>query len=227
MVTAMGFNAIQLDASAADLRARDLDRSARRDLAALLKRSSAHASGLDLWIPPVHFASSEHQDRALAATRGALELAADLASLGAMPSAVVSIELPIDPPAAVLSELRVATDRFGARIADHAVRESSQELTNGMDLGIDPAAVLAAGQDPTAISSSQRLASARLSDMASSGRVAPLIESGRLDALAYKVAIETAGYHAPPILDLRGVRDPLNKAPAVAEAWGRLILGPQ
>ncbi len=232
--TALGFSAIQLDATAQDLRPRDLDRSSRRDIAALLRRSGAHATGLDLWIPSAHFASPEHQDRALGATRAALELAADLCKLGAMARAVVSIELPTDCPEGILAELRAATDRLGGSIADHAVREQSNEATKdttleGLDIGVDPAAILAAGQDPVSVGASAgtRLASARLSDLASSGRVAPLIEGGRLDALAYKVALETAGYHAPPILDLRGVKDPLASAPGVCEAWSRLALGSQ
>src|SRR5690606_13026801 len=59
-----GFRAVALDASAAGLRPRDLDRSARRDLAALLRRLELAFAGLDLWIPPEHFASPEHADRA-------------------------------------------------------------------------------------------------------------------------------------------------------------------
>ena len=48
----LGYRAVQLDGAAAGVRARDLDRSGRRDLAALLRRLQLGFSGLDLWIPP-------------------------------------------------------------------------------------------------------------------------------------------------------------------------------
>ncbi len=226
--TALEFRSVQLDATAGDLRPRDLDRSARRGLAALLRRTGSQASGVDLWISPGHFASGEHQDRAIGAARAALEFAADLVSLGAMVSAVVSIELPEDPPAGVVAELLSAGDRYGAVVAEHGVRDG----TGGdprLAVGIDPAAVLMGGQDPAALAAraGDRLASARLSDLASAGRVAPLLEGGRLDALAYKVALRTAGYDRPPVLDLRGVKEPLDKALPISEAWERVVFRPQ
>ncbi|MEM7756072.1 MAG: hypothetical protein AAF297_10600, partial [Planctomycetota bacterium] len=63
-VSAMGARAIQLDATRAGLRPRDLERSARRDLAATMRREELAFSGVDLWIPPHHFVDPDRADRA-------------------------------------------------------------------------------------------------------------------------------------------------------------------
>jgi sugar phosphate isomerase/epimerase len=203
---ALGYRAVQLDASAPGIRPRELDRSGRRDLAALLRRLELSFSGLDLWIPPAHFADPAQADRALAATSAALELAADLSRLVAGDGSRVSVTLPEKATPALVESIASAADRVGARIADH-----QWPLRSGGDgplgIGIDAATLLAAGADPAAEVS--RLpgipASARFSDFAPGGRVA--VGEGRLDVLAYRVALATKGYMRSMVVDLRGVRN--------------------
>ena len=74
----LGFRAVTISAARAGLRPRELDRSARRGLAAELRRLELHCTGIDLFLPREHYQRSEHVDRAIAAATGAIELADDL-----------------------------------------------------------------------------------------------------------------------------------------------------
>jgi sugar phosphate isomerase/epimerase len=88
----LGVRALQLDATAPDLRPRELDRSARRDVASLLRRLEVGFAGLDCSIPPGHFADPAHVDRAVKATCEALTLAADLAALVPAPGSLGTVD---------------------------------------------------------------------------------------------------------------------------------------
>jgi sugar phosphate isomerase/epimerase len=67
--------------------------------------------------------------------------------------------------------------------------------------------LIAVGIDPAAEVSRLNVApvAARLSDTLAGGRVAP--GAGKLDVLAYQVALATKGYRRACVVDLRGVRD--------------------
>lgn len=220
----LGFRAVRLDAML--LRARDLDRSARRDLSALLRRLSLECSGLDLWIPPQHFTDPARADRAASAATGAIELAGDLRTLGGSPGPMaVSLTLPDKGAESIVSQL---AERAGTRnvvLADHAypTGERSAALASepgaAVRIGIDPASVLMGGGDPAAEASraGRALASARLSDASSLGRVAP--GAGRLDELAYLVALSTAGFGGHVCLDLRGLPDQTSVALSTLSRW--------
>ena len=223
---AAGFGAVQLDATAPGLRPRELDRSARRDLGALLRRAGLSLAGLGLWIPLEHLTDASRAERALEAILQAVELAADLARLGAgQPGPAISCVLPKGIPADIVAQLADAAGRTGVRIADHAVPLTSAaevSATNGgLDLGIDPAAILLAGLDPAvaAARAGPRLASARWSDASLTGRIAPGSESGRLDLTAYLVSLTVAGYSRAVILDLRGIHDQASAAPDCLARW--------
>lgn len=220
-VAAAGYRWVQLDAAAPGLRARELSRSARRDLAALLRRCELSLSGLDLWIPDDHFASPEHADRAVAATTQALALAADLAALTTSPRQVVSVRLPSATPDGVEQSLLDAAERFDVRIADHALPVRAPGDAHGRYcVGVDPAAAMIAGEDPAALTAriGNRLASLRLSDLDAAGRrVAP--GHGRLDIDAYIAAASVAGWNGPLVLDLRGVQDAERVMGEVAVGW--------
>ena len=112
-----GYRDLQLDAAAAGLRPRELGRSARRDLASMLRRSGLGCSGVDLWIPAAHFADPARSDRAVSAVLDALEFAHELAGLtGGAP--VLSTRLPwTEAPAAAVTLLEASEDR-GVRLAD-------------------------------------------------------------------------------------------------------------
>lgn len=212
------FHAICLDATHPGLRPRELDRSARRDLAALLRRSGLTPAGIDCLIPPAHLLAPEHQDRALSALASACELAADLASLTQTPVADLTLESPQgDIPEEIIRELAERSLRLDVRLADLNPTRDDPRL----GIAIDPAACLLARVDPAqrAIRAGNRLVSARLSDIDAAGRIAPLADAGRLDTLAYLVALRTVGYKRPIVVDLRGVRDPLTRAPETLAAW--------
>lgn len=233
-VASRGFRSIQLDAALAGIRARELDRSGRRDLAALLKRIGLGFSGLDLWIPSDHFANAAQADRAVAAVTGACELAAELAVLMDGSGRVVAVDLCSAPAPGVIESLSVFAQREGVEIADHRwPREqagsqsrgggSSVGMCIGMCIGIDPAAIIASGADPATEVS--RLAAApaqaRLSDLSGAGRTVP--GKGRLDRPGYEAALFTRGYARPVIVDPRGL--PMQEAAKLQPSSARTSSG--
>lgn len=225
---AAGFRSVRIDATAPDARPRDFDRSARRDLASTLRRAGVKFGGVDLFIPPSHLTDPARADRAVGAVVAALEFASDLARLdegGAGFSRAVTMDLSFPEGAdgsGVLVELARAAERVGGAVADVArgigevsaspASPASQaspaspaspfmgaELDSGMALvrGVDPVARL------HALVRAHTLAGVRLSDASSLGRCLP--GAGRLDVLAFSVALATAGVRGPIVVDLRGV----------------------
>lgn len=171
----------------------------------MLRRAGLELSGADLFIPASHFVDSAHVDRAVRAVAGAAELLAELAGLVATRK-VVSLVLPVGGSVSSVLGLERMEQEFGVRVADHAVGEGSARV-EPLGVGVDPAALLLAGHEPGKIVSRLGGAplSARLSDASEVGRVG--VGLGRLDALAYGVALHTAGYVGPVVVDLRGVRE--------------------
>lgn len=208
-VAAAGFNAVQLDAASPALRPRDLDRSARRDLAALLRRLELTCSGVDLLIPAEHFADPQRSDRAASATADAIDFAADMASLagGAAARPSLSLALPAEGAEGAVGALVDRADRRSTALADLTwpPREAAPDASSPLRIGLDPAALLLAGADPAleAARLAPRLASARLSDISAAGRVPP--GRGRLDVLAYGASLVATGYGGFLVLDLRAV----------------------
>src|SRR5262245_53671945 len=209
---------VQLDATVPGLRARELDRSARRDLASRLRRIELGFAGLDLWIPPAHFTDPTSVDRAVAAVASAVGLAGELDSLvGAAPGGrVVCVELPTNTPVDVVEHIGEAGRRAGVLIADHAWPPRSVSEGSAVRVGIDPAAVIAAGADPAVSVSRLALppAAARLSDLAAMGRVPA--GQGKLDRTAYEAALVTRGYGGWLVADLRELRDQASAAAVLA-----------
>lgn len=230
-----GVRALQVDATAAGIRPRELDRSARRDLAALLRRNELACSGVDVFIPPEHFRDGGTVDRAVSSVLGAIELAADLATLasGAVVTrmstaqACVSVVLPsvqadaksdrAHAHAASAREAIIAhAARHGVRIADFAWPIAESEADGRGDtlgVGLDPAVVLGAGADPSTLAAklAARVADARLSDIKKGPggiRTIPGAAGGSLDVVSYLIALATAGYPRHVVLDMRGLQDP-------------------
>lgn len=190
----LGYAWVQIDAAMPGLRPRELDRSARREVLSMLARRGAGVSGLDLFVPAAHFVDAAHVDRAAGAVREALTLAAEW-GVGMS----VTVALSEKAPAPVVAELVSHAERVGAVLAD-----ASWPVCTGAAAALDPAAVFAAGGDVMkAVAAAP--ATARLSDMESVGRVEA--GRGRLDVLAYRVALSVAGYARPLVVDLRGLRD--------------------
>ena len=221
---------VVLDATAPACRPRELDRSARRDLAAGLRRAGLAFAGLDLFIPPEHFAQPETADRAISATAAACELAADLASLaGDAPARVVSLVLPSEAGPDVLAAIEGAAQRVGTRIADCAVPPRDTATTDaGLAVGIDPAAVLAGGLSPAklAVQTGGALAMARVSDLAPTGRCVPGDAAGRLELGAYAATLATIGYRGFATIDLRSLPRQADAARVAIERWATAAVVP-
>lgn len=238
----LGVRAVQLDATAAGLRARELDRSARRDLAALLRRHELQLTGLDLWLPGEHLVDASHVDRAVAAIVGAIGLAAEVAPLangGGVGGRCVSVMLPVKIGADVLAQIGAEAERQGVRIADHAwppgaernegkkasaddAKPAEAGWPRAIGVGLDPAAVALAGEEigGAAARVADRLVSARLCDLSSAGRVLPGSADGRLDLLAYRVSLSLAAGVVPVVVDLRGLTEQDAAARRMIESWG-------
>lgn len=203
----MGFRAIQLDATLAGVRPRELDRSARRDLASLLRRLGLELSGIDLWIPPAHFGDPKYSQRAIDAALGACNLAADLAGIlfDAHARPLVSLALPANLATSTVAELKLAAEKSGVVIADHVwpARPSSDDAP--LRVGLDPATLIAAGVDPSAaaLSPAPPAVAYRLTDFAAIGRVAP--GDGSLDLAAFDVAMTTLNWAGTTTVDLRAM----------------------
>lgn len=220
-----GFRAVTLDASAPGLRARDLDRSARRDLAALLRRLELSFCGLDLWIPPEHFADAAQADRAASASTQTIALCAELARDAGAGLQAVSIALPrgVEGERArvfdeVVSAIVGAADSAGVLLADHSwpARDDARE-DSPLRVGLDPASLLLRGEDPVTVGASlgARVAVARWTNADSLTRVAPNAPGGRLDAASYVGALRTTSRVERLVVDVRGLPQPREAAGAV------------
>ena len=211
-LASMGFRAAQLSAS--QLRPRDLDRSARRELKVLFRRYELTVAGLDLWIPDAHLLDSSRVDRAVGAMLDAIGLAGEL---GRCP---LSLVLPgDDAPESVMATVIEQAIRQGVPLADHTVPANRR---HDVGVGIDPASWLARGRDPIeAINDAgDRLVVARWCDLATSGmRVPGGHEDGQLDGLNYRITLTAAGYRGPIVIDTRGWTDPAAMLLPAAGTW--------
>jgi sugar phosphate isomerase/epimerase len=221
-VAEAGFRHVQLSSTQAGTRPRELNRSARRDLAASLRRRELTAAGLDCWVPTAHFVEDAHADRAVAAVTAAIGLAADL---GRIPVSV-SLPDPDDHTATLWSSLRASAERHEVRLANHAItpeQEPASWIDGPFGLGLDPAAWLAAGRDPVdaVLRHAAALVSTRLVDLLPGGGRGPLGPpgSGRLDVPRYRAALHAAGFGRPVVLDTRTWPDPLDGMRRSAEIW--------
>ena len=219
-----GARGVRVDGTAAGIRPRELDRSGRRDLGALLRRTELTFAGVDLFIPPEHFAKPDAADRAISAVLGAIDLAADLSQLasGAIVTRLlsttpqsVSVILPTTLAPDMLAAIADHATSRGVKLADHAwpIRDSSAVGGSPIGVGLDPATAFASSADPIALAAGlgRRLTCARLSDLAGAtamGATRVVPGSGRLDLHAYLATLTTIGYESDVILDLHGLRDP-------------------
>lgn len=202
-----GFRFVQLSAALPGMKPRDLDRSARRDVLARLRRIELVPAGIDLWVPPEHYADPEQADRAAGAVIDAIELAADL---GRIP---LSVRLPEGLDESLVQTWRARAETCGLAIADHSPTPHAL-----LGAGIDPAVLLAAGKDPAlCVCAAKSLTAARFSDFRDESRTTP--GTGRLDVLAYQVALVSRGFDSPLALDLRRVAEPRSALEVARRAW--------
>lgn len=213
-IARIGYRAVQLSATQQGMRPRDLDASARRGLALQLKQLGLQAAGLDLWIPPAHFADSAFIDRAIDAVASAAELAA---ALGRCPISLSLPESTTETHNAIIEvkgALSSLSAKHGVRVADHGLDglKSTDAAESVLFIGIDPPALIAAGEDVTkAIAThASRVACARVVDLLRSGLRGPVGEPGesRLDIVAFAAALSVAGFHGSLVADARQWSDP-------------------
>ena len=231
LVGEAGFAAIQLDATLAGLRPRELDQTARRDLKATTARAGLATAGIDFFIPAEHYSDPKHVDRAVEAAVATCSLSADL---GRIP---VSLNLPVSKLDGSLVQLIAdAADAQGVPLAIHD--ESDMDgLKRWIDdhapplvgLGLDPAAMLIRDKDPelSAQSMSSLIRVARLSDaskgQADGGR--QLVGTGSLSVMAYRVSVDLAPNRiGPVVLDLRGVASPFEAMESAKVAWSKAAI---
>ncbi len=223
-----GVRGVRLDATKPDVRPRELDRSARRDLAASIRRSGLAFGGVDLLIPAEHFTDPRHAERAADATARALELAADLAGLTDEPAArTIAVVLPADAPDRLIADLNDAAAGVGATLADCAHPGRSDGSHAQVRPGIDPPAVILAAESPAkhAARLGSGLAHARLADISGDGRCPVGASGGRLDVTAYAASLSVAGVRAVAV-DLRGLHDPDAGLRAAIHAWSQALTPP-
>lgn len=216
----LGIAGVQWPAMRGGLRPRELDASGRRDLQSTLRRHELSMSGVDLWIPPEHFGDPSRVDRAVAAVEESIRFAAEF---GRCP---VSLRLPAAPGDAEASQetafaaIGAIAERHGVAIADHAVPIAKRE---GIAIGLDPVAWLAAGHDPAAIAIEHggAIAAARLADLDRGGLRTPVGDAieGRLDVVRYRVGLEVAGVRRLVVIDPRQWSDPIAGVRRSAAAW--------
>jgi sugar phosphate isomerase/epimerase len=208
-LASLAFRAVQLDATQQGLRPRELDRSARRDLMATLRRHDLLVSGIDAWIPPDHFTDPARVDRAVTTVLLTIALAGDL---GRCP---VSLALPAGLWAVTGSAgaagrtLLDHADHHGVTLVDHAVPPGADDR---LGVGVDPAAWLAVGEDPAAavLAAGVRLKSVRLCDRLTTGVRGPIGDprQGQLDVAAYREAMAMRAWAEPVVVDAREWTDP-------------------
>ena len=231
-ICAMGARGITLDASAPDFRPRALTRSARRDLAASLRRRELTFTGLDLWIPPEHFADAINVHRAIDAVAQASELSVELASLvGSSSRPVVSVLLPTDMNETDRLAIGTNAQRVGAIIADHQPEHREQtepalEHVAGIGIGIDPAMILMTGTSPgkAVTRAREHLASVRLNDMNAMGRCAVGAPGSKLDVKGYAGALIVADQDWIT-LDVREMPDPSVAYQQASHVWAGAVAG--
>lgn len=215
------YRGVQLSATDPATRPRELDRSARRDLASTLVRHELACTGLDFLIPPVHYLEPSHQQRALDALCAAIDLGADLGGVS------VVTQFPAGIDRAVLEFVGSTASRSGVTVLQLGDGVPGAGFASAaIGVSIDCAAALAAGADPAALVGAlgKRLGGLRLVDLTRSGMRGPILEPGesRLDALAMKVALDVAGADLLPVADARQWLDVRRGLLASVERWSAL-----
>jgi len=218
-----GFRSVHLDAASPEIRPRGLDRSARRDLAATVRRAGIGLTGLDLWIPAAHYDDPESADRANAAVSDAVGLAADLAALCGRTNAIVSVTFPAEY--AGLEAVGSLAESAGVIVEDFSIPASGtpEEMTAhppAVRPGFDTARAILRGDGPgkAFASWSKKLASLRLNDADDTGR--RTMGTGTLDAHTLGALHTTLIPRLPMITDLRGLENPERAARAAIATLG-------
>ena len=208
-----GFRAIMLDSARAGIRPRDLDRSARRGLASLLRRLELRLAGAELWIPSEHYASPTNSERAVAGVLSSIDLLAELAAL-IETDRTLTLTLPADGADEAISVIAQAAHRAEIRIANAAWpgRKTSDESPIGVCL--DPRTIARNDDDPVAITTACHEPPDAARWPFSTSRPEEVI-----DPLGYASALSIVGFRGDVALDLRDAIDPESDALSALTRW--------
>lgn len=223
----LGVRGVQLSVQQPGLRPRDLSASARRDLAASLRRHELVCAGVDALVPAEHWCDSATVDRAVEALRECCQLGE---ALGRVP---VTVSFPgADADAARDQRRNDALHAVAAAASTHGVLLADMACSSGGTVAslprppvgwcADPAAMLASGKAvPTVVAGlAGHLYSARIADLLRTGMRGPLgTADGQLDVLSYRMALEMAGLQGLPVVDARQWPDPASGVQRTVAAW--------
>lgn len=98
---------LTLDATAPGFRPRQLDHSARRDLASAIRRAELSLAGVDCFVPTEHLEDAATRDRAASAILAAVELA------GQIGSPRTAFRAPVGVDQEIIESVRVLAERVG------------------------------------------------------------------------------------------------------------------
>jgi sugar phosphate isomerase/epimerase len=219
LARSLGCSALHLDATAPGLRARELDRSARRDIAASFRREGLSLSGLDLLIPTAQFQNTLTLQRAMDATLAAIALSSELAGLIDSSQRIVCLTLPRALHSDALQTLATQAQLHGVHLAiewsseaslaihdpSPATHDASLSSVPSVGLMLDLATELLAGRQPheTIAKLGSTIACIRASDADRTGRVP--IGRGRLSKELVVATIQTCTKLPGVVLDGAGL----------------------
>jgi sugar phosphate isomerase/epimerase len=226
-VSASGIRGVQLSATQAGMRPRDLDVSARRDLRATLRRLELTCSGIDFWIPVEDWLEGATMERAVDAFRQACRMAEELHR------APLSLLVPGPQKesgrqarcADVLATMVQTANVHGVQLANLAWSTGDERMKAPyppMGACIDPAAILASGRRPFPVvtGAAGAIVAARIVDLLRTGQRGPLNhEDGQLDVMEFRVALESAGCPGLPVIDARHWSEPRSGILQSLAAW--------
>ncbi len=203
--------AVTLDATLAGLRPRELDRSARRGLCALLRRLELRLEGIDLFIPAEHFADTSRQDRALSAVREACEFLVEASSL-VETTPMVHLTTADGEAGRISEETGVALS---------APVEAAPPFVRSVDLGKE----LLAERDPLkSLGAAENLGVVRLRDSKAGSAVA--LGEGELDLMGAHAVVTTTAPGASLVIDPRGLPGARAAAGRSLTAWADAARSP-
>ncbi len=205
-VASQGCRGVVLDAIHPETRPRELGRSARRDLAASIRRAELQWMGIDVFVPAAHLSSGETSDRALAAVFGAIEMAGELRTMGIGSEPVVTLDLPDDPALGVVQAIADASERSGVRAA--CLSGAHAPLNRAIDLD----AMHEAGADVVGA-----LTAAGTVQLRWGG---PRVER-RVDLLSVTSSLAIRTQPCDAVLDLSRSTDPAHTITRALDAWAR------
>ena len=213
LVRGAGVGAVTVWAAEPGMRPRSLSRSARRDVAARLRRAGVRCVGVELWVPRQHFDEPGRVDGAVEALVSCVSFATELAEL-TDGSAALHTSLPMSdgwlhPAASTVVDAALGD---GVAVIDHGELGVSDAGENaGVRAGVDAAACVLRGEDPgdVVLANASRVASVRVGDAVGNARVR--LGRGELDLTGLVIAWSPVASKPGLVIDLRGVDSPAER----------------